>query len=95
MPRSGIGLNESLGGAPECNAADNEQYQPRQVLASGEEQRQDPGRDEGESDDLEHAGHCEVAATGMHQQRSKAEPRNGGDVPGEAQRSGREFRAAE
>ena len=36
-----------------------------------------------------------VAATRMHQKRSKAEPRDRGDVPGKAQSSGRERRAAE
>src|SRR5690606_24442503 len=82
-------------GAPQCDAADDEQHQPREMLATRQDQREESRGNEACTDDPQHPRYGEVAAPRMHHERREAEPGDRGDVPGEAQGPDGELRAAE
>ena len=62
--------------------------------AASDEKRQEPTRNERGSDDVQHFRNCEVFPTCVQKQGAKTKLRDCGDVPGKAQRTHRELRAA-
>ena len=85
-PRSGLGLNELLGGACcEREATNCKNDQPGKMLAASADQGQKAGSDSGVADDLHSCVGVQFSLAGHEHKCSDAKPSDSGDVPSKAQ----------
>ena len=95
-PRSGLGLNELLGGAcSEYETTNCKHDQPRKMLATGVDQRQETRSDSGVANDLHGPLRGQLSLARREHKCTDSKPGNSGDVPSEPQRLPCEVRAAE